>query len=369
MEAQRLELIRAKSKLGHSLSQISTLTGLTIEEIKETFVQITGLTTKDVSIIFLMTQRGLSLEQISQETGVELEVLKYFLPDVLEETVETHAQIDRSPPTTTEDTKEPHKPLRSKTLFKPQPSHTPTYFYSCRRDTNQLHMVNLLTGEKTCLKVLNYQFNKSSRWSELPGGSLLITGGGDPAVKEVVKIDALRECAVSFLPPMHTARYSHTAVYHSQYVYVLGGYRDSYLRECERYACADSRWEKLPALPIAGNSMSAVELENSLYALGGCDGRSNLDTVQKLSLDSLTWELMHLKLPRATYWIPCFKTNSQAYLVIEDTLYSFSPHEVKPIKTLPERIWCSTSYYSRGTLYYPRSEGILSLAVGELTSP
>jgi hypothetical protein len=124
----------------------------------------------------------------------------------------------------------------------------------------------------------------------LIGGSLLITGGD--CSREVMKIDTPREWAVSIQPPMHTARSEHTAVYHSQYLYVLGGYR---LSECERYSCAESRWEELP---VAGWGMSAVELENSLYALGGA-ADSKLDTVQKLSLDSLTWELMQLKLPQA----------------------------------------------------------------------
>jgi hypothetical protein len=54
-----------------------------------------------------------------------------------------------------------------------------------------------------------------------------------------------------------------------------------------RGVCAESRWEELPALPAAGWAMSAVELDNSLYALGGWSS-SYLDTVQKLSLDSLT---------------------------------------------------------------------------------
>jgi hypothetical protein len=43
--------------------------------------------------------------------------------------------------------------------------------------------------------------------------------------------------------------------------------------------------------------MSAVVLDNSLYALGSYDG-GKLSTVQKLSLDRLTWELMQLKLPK-----------------------------------------------------------------------
>jgi hypothetical protein len=183
-------------------------------------------------------------------------------------------------------------------------------------------------------------------------------------VSEVVKIDTLREWAVSYQPPMLTARSIHAAVYHAQFLYVLAGHINGrYLRECERYSCAESRWEELPELPVAGSCMSVVEVENSLYALGGWSG-ANLDTVQKLSLDSLTWELMQLKLPHADHDFACFKTDSQVYLVIEMTLYSFTPSQVTPIKTLDEDIQCYSSYYSRGTLYYEsvHGDGIESLA-------
>jgi hypothetical protein len=189
----------------------------------------------------------------------------------------------------------------------------------------------------------------------LPGGSLLITGGYDGS-RDVVRVD-VGTFAVSPQPSMHTARQSHAAVYHSQYVYVLGGYSD--LRECERYVCARSRWEVLAALPVGGSRMSAVELHNSLYALGGCQGFDDyLDTVQQLSLDSLTWQLMQLKLPQAASYFPCFKKDTEVYLVINKTLYSFTPLEVKPIKTLPEDIGCHSSYYSRGTLYCEWGDGI-----------
>jgi hypothetical protein len=106
-------------------------------------------------------------------------------------------------------------------------------------------------------------------------------------------------------------------------------------------------------------------LEFHLTSLGGWNGESYLDSVQKLSLDSLTWELIQLKLPQAKSSFPCFKNDTQVYLVIEKTLYSFTPLQVKPIKTLFE-IWCYSSHYSRGTLYHEL--GSLSLAVGELTS-
>jgi hypothetical protein len=242
----------------------------------------------------------------------------------------------------------------------------PQFFYASRSETNQLHRVSLLTGEQYCHQIAGYQFKEACRLSELPGDSLLITGGC-PAVREVVKIDTLREWTVSCAPPMHTARQGHAAVYHSHYLYVLGGYNDWYLSECERYVCEESRWEGLPALPVAGTDMSAVEMDNSLYALGGNAG-GNFDTVQKLRLDSLTWELMQLKLPQAESFFPCFKSDTQVYLVINQTLYSFTPLQVKAVKTLTGGVFCYSSYYSTGTLYYEDGRGMMSLAVGELTS-
>jgi hypothetical protein len=240
----------------------------------------------------------------------------------------------------------------------------PKFLYSCRTYEGLLHRVNLITGEQTCLQIPAYEFKFGCRWTELPGGSLLITGGDNS--REVVRIDTLREYAVSSQAPMHTARRFHAAVYHSQYLFVLGGWNDMLLSECERYVCAESRWEELPALPVAGESISAVELENSLYALGGKTFGRRLDTVQKFSLDSLTWELMQLKLPQEAGFFPCFKTDTQVYLVINETLYSFTPNEVKPVKTLGQSIITDLGCYSRCTLYYANEHGLRSLTVGEL---
>jgi hypothetical protein len=386
METRKLKKICTKSKLGHSLCQISELTGLTEDQVKQRLGQATGLSPEVLSNIFDMEQRGLSLELISQESNVELEVLKQFLPQVIKKTAETHALADqgkepyeislderaytlgssdhcktysRLPPTTTEESKQP--PQSTQTFHKSQD--ISIFFYCCKKETNQLHRVNLLTGEQSCHEVPSYQFKKGCHWSELPGGSLLITGGC-PGVREVVKIDTLREYAVSSQPPMHTARQNHAAVCHSQYLYVLAGWNGRCLSECERYSCADSRWEVLPALPVAGYGMSAVEVENSVYALGGENINIAYVTVQKLSLDSLTWEFMQLNLPQAARNLAIFKTDTEVYLVIKRTLYSFTPLKVKPIKTLPQKIFCNSSYYSRGTLYYTCGLEIESLALG-----
>jgi hypothetical protein len=211
-----------------------------------------------------------------------------------------------------------------------EPRVHPQFFYSCKYSFSQLLRTNLLTGELSCHQVPGYRFNEYCRLNLLPEGSLLITGGGFPQRKEVVKIDAPKEYAVCSQPPMHTARADHAAVYHSQYLYVLGGQDVS---KCERLLCAERQWEVLPDLPVACTAMCAVELDNSVYVLGGFS-RGYLDNVLKLSLDSLTWKHMRVKLPRATSWFPCFTTDTQVYLLIEETLYSFTPFEVKLIKTL-----------------------------------
>jgi N-acetylneuraminic acid mutarotase len=123
---------------------------------------------------------------------------------------------------------------------------------------------------------------------------------------------------------------------------------DHCLSECERYSVAENLWDELPTLPVSCCDMSAVVLNNSLYGFGGM-AHSLFDTVQKLSLSSLTWEYMQLKLPHEASQFPCFKTDTEVYLVIKETLFSFAPLQIKPIKSLPKLIEC---YYSRGTLYY-----------------
>jgi hypothetical protein len=63
----------------------------------------------------------------------------------------------------------------------------PTFIYSYNID--QLHRTSLVTRERSSHRVPSYTFKSCCCWSEVPGGSLLITGGGFPTVREVVRID------------------------------------------------------------------------------------------------------------------------------------------------------------------------------------
>jgi hypothetical protein len=52
----------------------------------------------------------------------------------------------------------------------------PAFIYSY--DTDQLHRTSLVTGEHSSHQVPSYRFKEGCCWSEVPGGSLLITSGG-----------------------------------------------------------------------------------------------------------------------------------------------------------------------------------------------
>jgi hypothetical protein len=108
------------------------------------------------------------------------------------------------------------------------------------------------------------------------------------------------------------------------------------------------------SLPRACSSTSGVVVESCLYALGGHDDESYLDLVQNLSLESLTWELMQFRLSFSGICIPCFKLrDTEVYLVVNQTLCSFTAFEVRLLKTLTKHIQSKfgASYYHRGTLY------------------
>jgi hypothetical protein len=140
----------------------------------------------------------------------------------------------------------------------------PTYIYSYKYNTGQLHRTSLVTGERSSHRVSSYTFKYCCCWSEVPGGSLLITGGGYPdAVGEVVRIDTRREFAVAHCAPMLTPQRAHAAVYHTPHLYILGGWSGSYLSECERYVCAENRWEALPPLPLLLHCLRSTTSKDS----------------------------------------------------------------------------------------------------------
>jgi hypothetical protein len=319
----------------------------------------------NLQVIYELTQKGFSPEAISSILGLNVQTVIQV--------------IDRADFASKDLDQEGSQCKQAQYAQEPQrlqaQSEVPTFIYSYKQGTDQLYRTSLVTGEHSSFRVPSYTFKFGCCWSEVPGGSLLITGGQGEiwdSVSDVVRIDTRKEFAVSSCTPMLTPRRYHAAVYHTPHLYILGGLSIRNLSECERHVCAENRWEALPPLPRACHCMSGVVVENSLYALGGSDGSSYLDLVQKLSLESITWELMQFRLPFEGYAIPCFKVRvTEVYLVVNKTLCSFTAFEVRPLKTLTEDIlsWYGASYYHRETLYCSCYQGeALSYEIGSLSN-
>jgi hypothetical protein len=267
-----------------------------------------------------------------------------------------------------------YKIPRSRVLAKTSLQHTrdhphefPTFIYSYKLETDQLHWTSLVTGEESSHRVPSFAFRMDCRLSEVSGGSLLITGNEG---EEVVRIDTRREFAVAQCAPMLTPRMGHTAVFHTPHLYILGGRYDGCLSECERYVCAENRWEALAPLPKPCSFASGVVLKNDLYALEGVNVDYDCNLVQKLSLISLTWELMQFRLPFAGRSFPCFKVrDTEVYLVGDSAFCSFTGSKVRRLKTQTQYVETyGASYYRRGTLYCSSEEGrVLSLEIARLS--
>jgi hypothetical protein len=173
----------------------------------------------------------------------------------------------------------------------------------------------------------------------------VFTGG--LSCKETVIIEFQREFAVTHKPDMLTARAFHGSVYHAGHLYVVGGLGSSRgsLKKCERFVSEESRWEAISPLPTACMHMSCAVSEGSLYALGGQSGPTCLDLIHKLSLVSLTWEVLQQCLPCAIKCVPCFK-GSEVYFIVQRSVYSLQSLQV--LKTLSEDVPSARAYYYSG---------------------
>jgi hypothetical protein len=169
----------------------------------------------------------------------------------------------------------------------------PLYLYSHKLMTDNLYQTSLATGEVTDFVVPAYVFRVFSSLCELPEGKLFVTGGSDSTAVDCIDTTSFE---VSPRPPMHQGRGSHASIYHAHYLYVVGGIDGtSALDRTGRFNSRDNRWELFPNLPEAeaGINLAVLESTQSIYAFGGSFWSDEfLNTIQKLSLERLTWELL-----------------------------------------------------------------------------
>jgi hypothetical protein len=120
---------------------------------------LSGSTLETISLAFDLDQEGNQCEQaqLAQETVLQAQSEKTQANTLNRDLAETSLQ----------DTSEALLHLQE----------VPTFIYSYKQYTDQLHRTSLVTGEHSSIRVPPYRFKGGCSWSELPGGSLLITGG------------------------------------------------------------------------------------------------------------------------------------------------------------------------------------------------
>lgn len=241
----------------------------------------------------------------------------------------------------------------------------PKFIYSFTCDTNKLYKTPIGLGKQTCHQLHNYLFKSGAAWTPDFRGNILLTGNYYPPSTGFTIIDPNRDYAIKEATPMLIGRGFHGSVFYRNCLYVIGCFIARKLSQCEKYEFEESKWTMLEPLPEACFNTTVVVPDGSqyLYAIGGSKGfgKSNLNMIQKLSLEMYSWKVLHLDLPWAGSNIACFNFQENIYFVTGNTLFNFNPNTEKCqlMKTLSRvvRGVGGPSYYSEGKLYCSFTEG------------
>ncbi|XP_076811857.1 uncharacterized protein LOC143458872 [Clavelina lepadiformis] len=72
-------------------------------------------------------------------------------------------------------------------------------------------------------------------------------------------------------------------------LYALGGWDGNTTNTAECYDPRNGKWEYIPPMKTCIYGLTAVVLNNEIYAIGGYDGSNRLSSVEKYNLDTKTW--------------------------------------------------------------------------------
>lgn len=225
-------------------------------------------------------------------------------------------------------------------------------------NAKKLHITKLSSGQKRTLTVPLANFKEFSSWCDLPSGALYFTGGNRPLTNSVTCLQPYKEFSVTKQASMIKERYAHSSIYFQGYIYVISGYSEVSIKECERYSLDQESWEAIPPIPeeLICTSLIVQESAEVLYVIGG-QRKVNFDLIQELRIRSLVWRVLPMKLTSPGCFIPCFKVDDfSCYYVQKNNLFKwdFSRNWSTYVNSfsgaeLTSRF--SPSYYANHTLY------------------
>ncbi|XP_076820217.1 kelch-like protein 23 [Clavelina lepadiformis] len=72
-------------------------------------------------------------------------------------------------------------------------------------------------------------------------------------------------------------------------LYALGGYDGNATNTAECYDPRNGKWEYIPPMKTCRDGLTAVVLNDEIYAIGGYDGSNHVSSVEKYNLYAKTW--------------------------------------------------------------------------------
>ncbi|KAL4466139.1 hypothetical protein ABPG72_000685 [Tetrahymena utriculariae] len=141
----------------------------------------------------------------------------------------------------------------------------------------------------------------------LPDGKIIICGGVNNKLNDILPICQLYDPVSNTSTPlsnMHQARYTHSAIYFNDYVYVIGGRtygrgQQSILNSFERLNLKSNAWEELSNLQDGRCTSSLIGLQDKrwLYLIGGFSPKGRLNQIERFNIQDNAWQLLSIKLP------------------------------------------------------------------------
>lgn len=101
-----------------------------------------------------------------------------------------------------------------------------------------------------------------------------------------------------FISHMTTARSGFGAVATESEILAVGGFnRNGCLDSSERYNSLTNSWKEVGKMRTKRGRFAMVKIDGTVYAIGGCDGRRELSSVEVLDVKSCDWHKMHSHMP------------------------------------------------------------------------
>ncbi|CAK8685797.1 unnamed protein product [Clavelina lepadiformis] len=123
---------------------------------------------------------------------------------------------------------------------------------------------------------------------------------------------------------MNKKRSSHALVSARGLLYALGGWDDddNATNTAECYDPRNGKWEYIPPMKTCRYELTAVVLNDEIYAIGGHDGSNYVSSVEKYNLDTKTW----IDVPSMNE-----KRNGGSACVVDGVIWVFGGYDCKTI--------------------------------------